>query len=190
MSKTTIQLKKRPELVQLPSVPTILKISEVPSGFSVIRINLPFTLTHLAHAGVKKAFIFAETGKSPMTILGEQNAILNQMKKEVINKIIDRYPKLYKHVTLAIIAHIRYGSRSGHGQPFSPSYISDIPKLVETLEECGFSKVHLTVKICACMDREENSSTSELIPRAPADCGLSELLEWTLEQRDKEILGE
>lgn len=48
----------------------------------------------------------------------------------------------------------------------------------------------LTVKICKCMDKEENESTSELTLGKPADCGLSELLEWVQEQRDKEIFGE
>ena len=134
--------RKRPELVTLPEVPMILKISEIPTGVWVMRINIPFTLTHLAQKGVQQAYVCINTGKSIMTFLGEETARITQIKAELKSLFGAKYPLLQKHVNITINSQITFGSR---GPDFSPFYMANVPKLVEQLDACGFSKLPMTM---------------------------------------------
>lgn len=142
--KTSI--RKRPELVTLPSVPKILKISEIPTGVWVMRINMPFTFTHLAQKGVKQAFVYINTGKTMMTFLAEHTARIAQMKRELKELFNQKFPLIGKHMHVNITAQLVFGNKRGRTRAaeqsmFSPYYVADVPKLMQELDECGFSKL-------------------------------------------------
>jgi len=130
-----------PELVDLPKVPRILKISEIPSGVWVMKRNLPFNLNHLAKVGIKKAFIMSRTTKSLMTMLGEESDRYIEMKSELVKTLRSRYPVLARHLGIRMQTSLKFGSR--RGSDYYPQYVADIPRLVETLDECGFSALPL-----------------------------------------------
>jgi len=137
-------IRKRPELIELPAVPTVLKVSEIPTGIFVLRINQPFNLTHLVKRGVKKAFIVSRTGKSARTLLGEEIVELETLKANVLSKIKAEYPVIAKNVSLSIMARISLGYITGpKGGGISPKYVADTRKLMETLDQCGFSDMPL-----------------------------------------------
>jgi len=46
----------------------------------------------------------------------------------------------------------------------------------------------LTARICQCMDIEENESMNAVDMSKPADCGLSDVLEW-VQKKEEELLG-
>jgi hypothetical protein len=136
-----MEIKKRPELVSLPETPTILKVSEIPSGTYVMKRNIPFTITHLAKSGVEKAFILARTGKSVATILGKESYKLKEEKKELEMEIIKKYPDLAKHIVISLTAKVHFGyGRKGREVYY---FCKNIPNLVETFNKCGFSDIPL-----------------------------------------------
>jgi len=137
------RIRKRPELVQLPAMPTVLKISEIPTGVYVMRINLPFTLTPFANAGVQKAFIVARTSKSAKTILGQETIEIHNLKNEVLRAIREKYPFLGKSISLTVSAALHFGDMGYGRRTPSYHYESNIPRLVNTLKACGFSAIPL-----------------------------------------------
>lgn len=140
-------IRKRPEFVTLPEVPTILKLSEVPTGTYLLRINLPFTMTHLAKAGVKRTWIMARTGKSVMTLLGEDTAKLDQLRKAVQEVIYFKYPTLRRHFRISVVGHLQYGANYTQNPEGQQShmpwlhYIPDVPAFMQIMDECGFSDI-------------------------------------------------
>lgn len=130
--------RTRPELVKLPQAPTVLKISELSSGIYIIKRNLPFGLSHMAKIGIKSAFICAGTGKSIMTIMGKESAEVREMIKRFELLVIQKFPQLSKHVSINVQATLHWGYS---GPEPSLTYVADIPRLVETLDSCGFSDV-------------------------------------------------
>jgi len=144
-------IRKRPELTTLPEVPTILKLSEVETGTHLMRLNLPFTLTHLAQAGVKKAWVLIRTGKSVMTMLGSDSAYFNQFRQELQELLYKKYPSFRKHLGIATMCKISYGSHYTNNPEnksdvvTSLHYIADVPAFQQKFDECGFSQVPLLV---------------------------------------------
>lgn len=144
-----MSVKKRPELVELPEVPTVLKISEMPTGVYILRINLPFTLTHLARVGVKKCFIVSRSRKSIGAMLGEDFAEIEDLQRIIKKKVKEKYPLLQKHVYVTVGATIGFGygqtrgTRGGKPAASTYHYVGDVQKLVGNLEECGFSAMPL-----------------------------------------------
>lgn len=137
MTKTVV--KKRPELVQLPSVPTILKISEIPSNTYVMKVNLPFNLTHLAKRGIEKAFIIAQTSKSPKGVMGKEIEIIRESNRKVLEIIRNNYPLLGKHVYISFGVKLNYGKWKDRDY----YYCANVSKLMEQLDACGFSALPL-----------------------------------------------
>jgi len=141
-----VKIRKRPEIVRLPAVPTIIKVSEIPSGIYVMRINLPFTLTHLAKAGVKKCFFISNTQKSARTLLGEETQKLLNVKHAFLEEVRRRYPLLARHLNISVQVSISFGYGSFTKTPrhsISYYYCAGVPKLIKTLDEAGFSALPL-----------------------------------------------
>jgi len=136
-----VTIKKRPELVQLPSVPTILKISEIPSNVYVMKVNRPFNLNHLVKRGVKTCFLVAGTSKSARTVLGKEIEILREANRKVTEIIRENYPLLGKHVHIYFGLKIVYGRKSKDGMAYH--YCHDTQKLLNQLDACGFSAIPL-----------------------------------------------
>lgn len=138
-----MSLKKRPELVQLPTLPTILKISEVPLGTYVMKRNLPFDLTHLAKAGVKTAYVVAGTSRTISSLLGQEVSEIRELKDTLQKQVREKYPIFGKHINLSLNAQLRFGNVAYGERQTNPHYIGDVPKLVDTLEVAGFPKLPL-----------------------------------------------
>ena len=137
------KVKKRPELVTLPTVPTVLQVSKIPTGVNVMRVNSPFTVHHLANAGVTKAFIIATTQKSVMTLLGREARMLDTIKKRVLQKVRKKYPKIGANIYLSMSCDITFGHTGfGRGAP-KYHYVGDITKLMNELDDAGFSSIPL-----------------------------------------------
>lgn len=130
----------RPEVATLPDEHVVVKVDEVPSGLSVMRINAPFTITQLSRC-FDTAFLQAQTGKSVMTLLGKDSAKIKQYIKEMENMIVEKYPMLRKKLLISVAARIAIGSVGGGKQNRGLKFVADLKKLVETFEECGFSDI-------------------------------------------------
>jgi len=142
-----MEKRKRPELVELPEKPTVLKISEVPSGVCLMKLNPPYTLDRFARAGVKKCWVFASTNKSVNQLLGKEVAELKELKNKVTQMVRDKYPYIAKRIWVGVSAHVSFGHRSAYkkGKGGTTSevyhYVSDLPRMVQELNEIGLGKI-------------------------------------------------
>jgi len=126
------------ETMKFKDMPTVVKISEVPTGVHVLRINLPFTVRHLADKGVQKAMIISNTTKSIATFLKEDLLEINEFREKMKQRLEDLHPSLRKRISVAVATRLNFGG------PNEMAFVTDIPRLQEDLSELGVSDLPLT----------------------------------------------
>jgi len=125
------------EKVKFKDMPTVTTVSELPTGIWVLRINLPFTLRHLAQREVPSAFIRATTGKSVNTFLKEEKLTIQEIRDKLKEKIEDTHPSLRKRVGIAISARLNFGAKE------QMTFVKDIPRLHDDMAKLGISELPL-----------------------------------------------
>jgi hypothetical protein len=138
-------IRVRPEVVTLTEEFHVLKISDIPSNVWVLRLPQPLTLEHLREAGIVKCYIHACTEKTAKAMLPEDTEWIMDAIKQVEAKARCKYPVIAKHINVHIAVGISFGTFSRKFGNFGdkPHYVADLPRLIESLYNCGFTDIPL-----------------------------------------------
>jgi len=136
--------KSGPPVVEIDDSPRIIKIEKMPMGVSVIKINFPFTLRHLAQHDITRAWILAQTEKSIMTVVGKKTTQIKKIKEECLEILYKDHPSLPKKGLNVKIAYALSFGQNPRGKFLgSFKWIGNLPALVRDLDDCGFSDIPL-----------------------------------------------
>ncbi len=136
---------ENPHPIIMDSEPRVIKISKMPLGASVIKLNPPFNLRHLAQRGISRAWVIASTQKSVGTIVGGNIKKVKEIKKLCTDLVYANHPALPKRgIRAQICISLNLGANPRGTFPGSFKWVGNVQALVNDLDDCGFSDIPLT----------------------------------------------
>jgi hypothetical protein len=136
--------RKSPKPLEIFPSPRVIKIQKMPMGISVIKVNRPFNLRHLAQRGISRAWVVATTQKSVGTVVGKKIEEIRRIKKLCTDLVYENHPALPKKgITAQISINLTLGSSPRGEYEGSFKWLGNIPAVVNDLDDCGFSDIPL-----------------------------------------------